>query len=144
MYRIIYKSRAAGSIDKETFRDILYTSLQMNSLHGINGALIATRSSYLQFLEGEEAAVKDTFAKIEQDPRHREIDIIFSSNITSPLFSRWLMRGFGLFDINLDLESKLKEKYGEEDGTILLPGDEAKAIELVDEVNMINEDYESF
>lgn len=137
MYRIIYKSRATGTIDKESLRDILYTSIQMNSLHGINGALIATRSSYLQFLEGEEIAVKETFSQIEQDSRHTNVEVIFSSEVTSPIFSGWRMRGFGLFEINLELEKKLKEKYGEENSTILLPSDELKAIELVYDVDMI-------
>lgn len=137
MYRIIYKSRATGTIDKEYFRDILYTSIQMNSLHDINGALIATRNSYLQFLEGEEVAVKDTFTQIEQDPRHTDVEVIFSSKVTSPLFSEWRMRGFGLFEINLELEKQLKEKYGEENNTILLPNNELKAIELVYDVDMI-------
>lgn len=47
------------------------------------------------------------------------------------------MRGFDLFEINLDLEKELQEKYGEENSTILLPSDELKAIELVHDVNMI-------
>jgi hypothetical protein len=139
MYRIIYKSRATGIIDKITFRDILYTSSQMNRLHGINGALIATRSSFLQFLEGEEVVVKETFSQIEQDPRHTAVEIISSSKVTSPIFSDWRMRVFGLFEIDLELEKELQEKYGEENSTILLPNNEFKAIELAHDANMITQ-----
>lgn len=138
MYRLIYKSRAKGIIDKESFRDILYTSIQMNRLQGINGALIATRDSYLQFLEGDETAVKKIFVQIEQDSRHTDVEIISSSEVSAPLFSEWRMRGFGLFKINLDLETELKKKYGEENDTILLPSDERAALELVQDVNMID------
>ncbi|MDJ0622173.1 MAG: BLUF domain-containing protein [Desulfocapsaceae bacterium] len=138
MHRIIYKSTAEGEIDKETFRDILYTSVQMNRKHGITGALIATRKYYLQFLEGEPEVVEKTYSSICKDSRHKDIKLIASRSVRKALFSQWRMRGFGLFDLNLQTEKRLKEKYGEEDGSIYLPEDESGALAMFEDVEMID------
>lgn len=136
--RLIYKSKAVGTTDKETFRDILYTSVELNRRHGINGALIATRKYFLQFLEGESEVVDKTYSSICGDPRHTDIILIVSRSVTKPLFSQWRMRGFGLFELNLLIEKRLIAKYGEEDGSIFLPEDEKSAIALAEDVEMID------
>jgi hypothetical protein len=138
MHLLIYKSTAEGDIDKETFRDILYTSVQLNRKHGITGALIATRKYYLQFLEGEQDIVEMTFSSICKDPRHKDVKIIASHPVGEAMFSQWRMRGFGLFDLNLQTEKRLKEKYGEENGSIFLPEDESGALALAEDVEMID------
>lgn len=138
MHRLIYKSRAKNGIDKETFRDILYTSVELNRKHGVNGALIASRTHYLQFLEGEHDIVADTFARIEEDNRHVNIFLIAFSSVEESLFVDWRMRGFGLFDLNLELESQLKEKYGVEEGGIRLPEEEAAALAIAKDVDMLS------
>lgn len=136
MHRLIYKSKAPFAIDKESFRDILYTSVAINRKHKINGALIATRSHFLQFLEGEYGEVEETYARIKEDKRHTDIKLISFSEVEQSLFSEWRMRGIGLFDMNIKLEKHLKEKYGTENGVIKLPEDEEKAIEFVKDVGM--------
>ena len=73
MHRLIYKIREKNGIDKETFRAILYTSVELNRKHCINGALIASRTHYPQFLEGEHDIVADTFARIEEGKRQVKI-----------------------------------------------------------------------
>ncbi len=138
MYRLVYKSMSTGMIDKEAFRDILYSSVQMNKSHGVNGALIATRNGFLQFLEGEKDVVEQTFTRIELDNRHENVSVIASGEIKKAKFTEWRMRGFGLFGLNLDLEKELVKKYGEDAGTVLLPDSEELAFQLVDEVEMLN------
>jgi hypothetical protein len=138
MHRLIYKSRAKSGIDKETFRDILYTSVALNRKHDISGALIASRTHYLQFLEGEHDIVADTFTRIKEDGRHTDIVLIAFSSIEKKLFVNWRMRGFGLFDLNLELEQQLKEKYGAEEGSIRLPDEEKAALALAKDVDMIS------
>ena len=41
-----------------------------------------------------------------------------------------------MFDLNVDLENKLKEQYGEEDGGVFLPIDETKALSLLEEIGL--------
>ena len=138
MYRLIYKSKANGVIDKESFRDILYTSVQLNRTHGVNGALIATDNYFLQILEGSSEIVHETFARIKDDPRHIDVKIITSESITEAKFADWRMRGFGLFGLNLELEVELKKKFGEQDDSIFLPEDKEKVFELIHDLDMID------
>ena len=138
MHRLIYRSRATGVIDKETFRNILYTSVELNRKYGVNGALIASRTHYLQFLEGEYEVVEKTYAKIQKDERHKDIQLITFAPVEQILFTGWRMRGFGLFGLNLELEKRLKEKYGVEEGTIRLPDEEAAALAIAMDVDMIS------
>lgn len=140
MHRLIYKSRASGEIDKETFRDILYTSIELNRSNGLNGVLFATKSRYLQFLEGEYEKINTTFSKIKKDSRHTDIDLITFGAVEKGIFDNWSMRGFGIFDLNLELEAKLKKKYGEEDGDIRIPGDAESALSLARDVSTLRED----
>lgn len=137
MYRLIYKSRSAGSISKANLRDILYTSLENNRADGVNGALIATSLYFLQFLEGDFEGVNATFFRIIEDPRHRDIKLVSFRQVDQPLFSQWRMKGFGIFNLNLELENRLKERFGEEEGSVFLPTEEANAIALMQEVEMI-------
>ena len=137
MYRLIYKSKTTQKLDKETFRDILYTSAQMNGASGVTGALLATRSHYLQFLEGEYDAVNDTFSRIIEDPRHSKVELIAFRPVDKRLFSAWEMKGFGIFQLNRDLEAMLKEKYGEEDGGVRFPHEESDSLSLLNDVKMI-------
>lgn len=137
MYRLIYKSRSAGPISKENLRDILYTSLENNRAGGVTGALIATSSYFLQFLEGNFDDVNSTFFRIIGDPRHRDIKLVSFRQVDKPLFSQWRMKAFGIFDLNVELENSLKERFGEEEGSVFLPTEETDAIKLVQEVEMI-------
>ena len=127
-------------IDKETFRDILYTSVEMNRSNGLNGALLATRSHFLQFLEGEYEKVNATFTRIAEDPRHTDVELIAFDSVENGIFDSWNMRGCGIFDLNLQLETLLKEKYGVEDGDIRIPGDVDGALALARDVSVLKED----
>ncbi len=137
MYRLIYKSKSAGLISKENLRDILYKSLENNRVDGVNGALIATSSYFLQFLEGDFDDVNSTFFRIIEDPRHRDIKLVSFRQVDKPLFSQWRMKGFGIFDLNLELENKLKERYGEEEGSVFLPTEEDNALALLQDIELI-------
>ncbi len=137
MYRLIYKSKNTQKLDKETFRDILYTSAQMNGACGVTGALLATHSHYLQFLEGEYEAVNDTFSRIVHDPRHSKVELIVFKPIDERLFSAWEMKGFGIFQLNKELEAMLKDKYGEEDGSVRFPREESASLSLLNDIKLI-------
>lgn len=137
MYRLIYKSTSAGPINKKNLRDILYTSMDNNRVEGVNGALIATHSHFLQFLEGSFEDVNATFSRIVKDPRHLDFTLVSFGPVDEALFSEWRMKGFGVFDLNLELENKLKQQYGEEANGVFLPTDEAKALSLLNAIEII-------
>jgi len=139
MYRLIYKSKAAEKITKEMFRDILYSSLDQNRNQTVNGALLATHTHFLQFLEGGFHEVNETFFRIVKDPRHTEMQLISFRKVEIPLFDSWRMKGFGIFNLNPELDRKLKISYGEENGGVCFPVDEKTAHCLIQEVELIKE-----
>ena len=139
MYRLIYKSRSSGPVDRDSVRRILHSSMEMNREHGVRGALLATATHFLQVLEGEYEALNETFSRIMKDPRHHDIRLVHFAPAGRQLFRDWAMRGFGVFDLNRDLEEELKEKYGEEEGGIRFPEEEWSALSMVFDVNMMDE-----
>ena len=139
MYRLIYKSTSTGPITKENLRDILFTSLNQNRTDGVNGALLATHSHFLQFLEGDFEAVNETFFRIAKDPRHLDIKLVSFGAVEKALFSEWRMKGFGVFDLNLELENRLKQHYGEEENGVFLPIEETQALALLYDIEIIEE-----
>ena len=137
MYRLIYKSKSLGEIDRETVNDILQHSQETNKKNKISGALLATRSHYLQVIEGDFEAVNHTFLNIVTDARHEKVQLIGFGPTNRRLFEGWVMKGFGLFDLNLELEKSLKEKYGEEDGGIRFPTEEWSSLSLMHDIKLM-------
>jgi hypothetical protein len=49
------------------------------------------------------------------------------------------MQGFGLFDLDLELEQRLKVKYGEESGGICFPVEEWSSLSLMSDIKAIKD-----
>jgi hypothetical protein len=81
--------------------------------------------------------VNATFFRIVGDSRHNDIKLVSFRQVDTPLFSEWRMKGFGIFDLNLELENRLKQEYGEEQGSVFLPTTEDKAIALLYDMEII-------
>lgn len=137
MFRLIYKSKSLVEIDQETVKDIIQQSQEMNKKDKISGALLATRAHFFQVLEGDFEAVNRTFFRIVTDPRHEKIQLIWFGPMHKRLFEGWVMKGFGLFDLNLELEKHLIDKYGEEDGGIKFPIEEWSSLSLMHDIKLV-------
>ncbi len=81
--------------------------------------------------------VNHTFLNIVTDPRHEKIQLISFGPVNKRLFEGWVMKGLGLFDLNLELEKRLKEKYGEEDGGIRFPIEEWSSLSLMHDIKLM-------
>ena len=136
MYRLIYKSRSVADLDWSIVRGITDISEVNNQERGVTGVLIASRTHFLQVLEGKFEEVNATFRRISRDPRHTEMSIIAFSVIDYRLFGGWGMRGIGAFDFNKNLESALQKKYGEEEGGIRFPLEEWQALAMINDIKM--------
>ncbi len=134
MYRLIYKSQSVAEVDQNTVKDIIERSWTANEKNNITGALLATQSHFLQVLEGEFSEVNETFFRIANDPRHEKIELISFGPAASRLFDGWVMQGFGLFDLKLELEERLKVKYGEKSGELCFPTEEWAALSLMSDI----------
>jgi hypothetical protein len=139
MYRLIYKSRSIlVEVDMEMINNIIERSKDLNHRNKISGALIATRTHFLQVLEGEFAPVNDTFFRIVSDSRHENLELLSFGQVETRLFEGWVMKGFGIFDLNSDLEAVLKKKFGVEEGGVRLPTEEWAALSLMHDIKLIH------
>ena len=139
MYRIIYKSRSVKPLDWEIVKSITSASEKNNEACGVTGLLLASRTHFLQVLEGNFEDVNAVFRRIVRDERHVEMSIIAFTVIDARLFGGWGMRGIGAFDFNRKMEEELKDKYGEEEGGIHFPLEEWQVLAMINDIKMTRE-----
>ena len=87
---IIYASKSVVPLPLD-IKDILAASRRNNPPAGITGALCFIDGTYLQYLEGEPAALAALYQKIEADPRHREARVLARGSVSERLFADWSM-----------------------------------------------------
>ena len=139
MYRLIYKSQSVAEVNEQTVRDLIESSWATNEQNGISGALLATRSHFLQVLEGGFREINETFFRIVSDPRHEHIQLVSFGPAARRLFEGWTMQGFGLFDLDLELKQRLKIRLGGEGGGVRFPVEEWSALALMAEMKAIRD-----
>ena len=89
-HQLIYMSEPFG-FDDAMLNGILSISRRNNRRDGLTGALVCRRDIYLQLLEGPEAAVEATYARISGDDRHLAITRLASEPAEVRLFPDWAM-----------------------------------------------------
>ena len=91
MFRLCYISSARMPIDDAMLMSILTVSRRNNRAAGLTGLLVAGRKRFLQLLEGDETAVRDTYQRIRRDPRHFASVIVDERAISVRQFDDWDM-----------------------------------------------------
>ncbi len=93
LLQLTYASRPFG-FDPAMLTGILFDARRCNVRDGITGALICRNDLFLQLLEGPEAAVEATFARIATDDRHIEVRRLTRRVIADDarMFAAWAMR----------------------------------------------------
>ncbi len=71
--------------------EILRTSRKRNQLANITGLLAYKEGSFLQILEGPQAALTETLERISQDQRHSGMITLAKREIKERIFSEWSM-----------------------------------------------------
>ena len=94
LFRLIYRSRqtpaVAADLDKIVHR-IIESAIRHNGEDDLTGLLITVQGHFVQALEGPINAVRNTYARIAMDPRHRDPHIISQEPTERRLFSDWNM-----------------------------------------------------
>lgn len=139
MYRMIYRSRSVEPLNWDIVRSITSVSEQNNEANGLTGVLLASRTHFMQAIEGNFEDLNATFQRICRDDRHSELCLVGYSVIDARLFGGWGMRGIGAFDFNREIEKELKKKYGEEEGGIHFPLEEWQALALIHDIKMMRD-----
>jgi hypothetical protein len=71
---------------------ILMTSRKNNAKTQIVGGLYYGDGFFFQYLEGEEAAVSELYARIARDERHRNVTTLVEEVLPSRTFTNWSMK----------------------------------------------------
>lgn len=91
MFQLVYISSSRVPITSELVTAILEASRRNNERNGISGLLVAGGRRFLQALEGEEAAIWETYARIKADPRHHAFVLLTGRTVERRGFGRWSM-----------------------------------------------------
>jgi hypothetical protein len=93
LLQLTYASRPFG-FDAPTLAGILLDARRCNARDGVTGALICRDDIFLQLLEGPEARVEATYARILADDRHVEVTPLTRRIVADEkrMFPAWSMR----------------------------------------------------
>lgn len=96
VHRLIYCSRVSQTALPRVdglLAEILSEAQPANRAADLTGALLGCGGWFLQTLEGPEAAVETTFARILVDGRHEAVTRLSSGDVDGRLFGGWAMIG---------------------------------------------------
>ena len=96
-FQLGYVSTATGRMLREDLLAILSVSRRINQKNGVTGLLLFDGKDFLQVLEGDQEAVYETYRRIAQDKRHRDLNVLFEEQVDSSQFEQWSM-GFQAVD----------------------------------------------
>jgi hypothetical protein len=91
MHYLIYVSTARQLMSDDDLTALLHRARELNAQNGVTGMLLYKDGSFMQTLEGEPGKVRETYARIRQDPRHKDIQVLREGPIKSRTFDGWSM-----------------------------------------------------
>jgi hypothetical protein len=100
MYELLYSSTAKKDLKEEDISNILETARDFNLKNNLSGCLVFHNNKFIQILEGDEGIVKELFAKIEKDKRHKNVILIEKGLKAERLFENWTMVYYNLDKID--------------------------------------------
>ena len=89
LIHLVYMSSAVRWPDMDELAALLHTSYERNRALGITGLLLYRNATFLQVLEGDEAAVREVYARIVRDPRHTGLVKLIDAPVTQREFPDW-------------------------------------------------------
>jgi hypothetical protein len=89
--QLVYISTSRLQPTPQELDDILQVSRRNNERAGVSGLLLAGGRRFLQALEGPEAAVMATYARISADPRHFAVVQLACRQVEARQFGAWAM-----------------------------------------------------
>lgn len=116
MHLLAYTSKStikSADFDRQ-LDQIVAVSQRNNTKTGLTGVMFQHRQRFLQFLEGDHKDVMDTFERIQNDPRHSDVEILFDSPIRQRGCPDWSMDVFHIrseTDMNSEHLKMLSDNY---------------------------------
>lgn len=91
LFHLIYVSTAREELSVAELDRILESAAKYNAASGVTGVLLYAGGTFMQVLEGGEAEIDETFARIREDPRHASLIVIERAPIAARSFPQWSM-----------------------------------------------------
>jgi hypothetical protein len=88
--RLIYRSMPFG-FDRSMLAGILSAARRNNPRLGITGALVCRQDLYLQLIEGPGEAIDALYARICEDDRHANVELLLTEDMGERMFPNWAM-----------------------------------------------------
>ena len=91
IFQLLYMSSAGVELTEEALLQILSESQQRNANREITGLLLHSDGNLIQVIEGAESTVEALFSKIERDPRHHGVTVLFRKFVETRDFPEYTM-----------------------------------------------------
>ena len=114
MLQISYLSRARAPMSSAQLLELLLQSRSNNLERGITGMLLYGNGTFLQVIEGDDAAVDRLVDRISEDSRHDGIQLLGRREIQQRQYSDWSMGFERVTDEGLQQVEGLHD-FGERD-----------------------------
>ena len=91
MIQLTYTSMANPLLVILDIKKMMKIAKKFNSENKITGCLLYYKHRFIQILEGEEEIIKELYAKIKQDKKHYNVNLLYINEISERIFPRWSM-----------------------------------------------------
>jgi len=113
LIQLVYISRSTETDQSEIHiqainEQILSEARTYNEANNITGVLCFAHACYFQLIEGPKNEVEMLYAKIQKDPRHEDIKLMYKEPVSSRSFSKFQMK----FIVDINLAMPLVRMHG--------------------------------
>ncbi len=91
IFQLVYQSTATWQLTERELLEILEQSRANNARLQISGMLLYHGGHFLQLLEGSETEVRDRYAIIARDERHKWVSLVMTGPNAARDFPDWTM-----------------------------------------------------
>ena len=89
IFQLLYLSSATPELTEEALLQILEKTQQRNKARNITGLMLHSDGSIIQIIEGTESTVEALFSRIERNPRHHQVTVLFRKFVETRDFTNY-------------------------------------------------------
>ena len=97
-----YLSKAVDVFSDHDLDQLLTNCRRNNAAASVNGALLYHNGYFMQLIEGQLDAINAIYDRIQADPRHEVLSVLFEDEISARFFPDWTMGYRAAEDMPLD------------------------------------------
>ena len=97
-----YLSKAVDVFSDHDLDQLLTNCRRNNAAASVTGALLYHNGYFMQLIEGQLDAINAIYDRIQADPRHEVLSVLFEDEISARFFTDWTMGYRAAEDMPLD------------------------------------------